>query len=188
MKSTLADEVVEQAVDEPPSPIPTPRPRSWAKLSPSNVSALYLLVVIVAFFALKVPDTFLTATTFKTILGRDAVTAMAALGLVVPLATGSFDLSIGSTLGLGGVVAGWLQVKQGQPLWLAVLAAVAVGMLIGCVNGLMVVRFKIDSFVATLAMSAVLSGIILGISNGQQITGLSAGFKDIAQRQLFGLS
>ena len=167
-----------------------PRSRSlrWSALAPANVSAIYLFAVIVAFFAWKVPDTFLAVTTVKTILGRDAVTALVALGLIVPLATGSFDLSVGSALGMGGVIAGWMQVKQGYPLWIAVLTAIGVGLLIGTVNALMVVRFRIDSFVATLGMSAVVSGLVLGLSNGQQITGLSAGFKRIAQRQLFGLS
>lgn len=191
MNSSVIDSSASHVVDAPPTPEtipPRPRHRILPSLAPTNVSAVYLLLGIIVFFALKVPDTFLTATTFKTILSRDAVTALVALGLLVPLATGSFDLSVGSTLSLGGVVAGWLQVKQGQPLWLAVLAALGVGLVVGALNGLMVVRFRIDSFVATLAMSAVLSGCVLGLSNGQQITGISSGFKKIAQLQLFGLS
>ena len=166
----------------------TARGRWPAWLRPGNVSALYLLAAIVAFFALRVPDTFLTTTTLRTILARDAVTGIVALGLILSLATNNFDLSIGGSLGLGGVIAGWMQVKQGHPLWLAILVAMVCGIAIGLVNAVLVVKFRVDSFIATLATSSVLTGIILKVSNSQQITGLSQGFKDIAQRQLLGVA
>src|SRR6266851_5465683 len=68
----------------------------WRRtLSFRNISAVYVLVVLVLVFSVWVPETFLTWTTLRSLLAQQAVTAIVALGLVVPLAAGVYDLSIG---------------------------------------------------------------------------------------------
>lgn len=157
-------------------------------MSPRNISAVYVLAVIVAFFALVVPDAFLTTTSFRTIVNNGTVIGITAVALIIPLSAGVYDLSIGATLGFCGVMAGWLQVGHHAPLPLAIAGALLTGAAVGGVNALLVVRLRIDSFIATLAMSSLLLGATEGLSKGQQISGLSPGFADIAGRQLFGLS
>lgn len=158
------------------------------KLSPRNISAVYLLALIVVFFSLEIPDTFLTAQSFKSIINNGTVVGLVSLGLMVALATGVYDLSIGATLGFCGVMAGWLQGEQHVSLALALAGTMLVGVAIGSINAFMVVRVGIDSLIATLAMTSVLIGATSGLSNGQQISNLSKGFLDLAGRQLFGLS
>lgn len=138
-------------------------------------------------FGLVVPDTFLTTTNAKLVLSNTAVTGIVALGLVLPLAAGVYDLSIGGTLGIAGILCAYLQAESGWSVGTSVVAAILAGTLIGVVNALLVVRFHIDSFIATLGMGSVLGGGVLWISEGQQIVGLGPSFQRLGRAELFGV-
>lgn len=153
-----------------------------------NISAIYVFLVIFGVFAVWIPETFLTSTTWRTLLNEQAITALAALGLIAPLAAGVFDLSIGSQVGLGAVLAGWLQVHHGLSPAEAVLLTVLVGAGVGLINGVLVAIVRLDSFIATLGVSSVLLAGVAWVSSGQQIVGLSRHFAKLASGQLFGLS
>jgi ribose transport system permease protein len=86
--------------DESSAPQSSRRERWWATLGFSNVSALYLLAVVIVVFAFWAPDTFLTKDTLLQILNQNAVSAIVALALVVPLSAHTFDLSVGASVGL----------------------------------------------------------------------------------------
>jgi ribose transport system permease protein len=85
-------------------------------------------------------------------------------------------------------VVAWLLVNHGVPVVPAIVLTVLVGALIGLINGLLVVRARIDSFIATLGMSSVLLALIAWLSNSEQILGLSNGFQGIANDQIFGIT
>jgi ribose transport system permease protein len=153
-----------------------------------RASALYVFALIFLIFALWVPDTFLTGTTLKTLLDNDAITAMVAVGLVLPLAAGVFDLAVGSELGLGAILVAWLLTSAGLPIWLTVIATLLAGALIGLANGLLIVKVRIDSFIATIGMSSILLAAISWISGGSQILNLSQDFQNIATTELFGIT
>jgi ribose transport system permease protein len=85
-------------------------------------------------------------------------------------------------------VVAWLLVNHGLGIVPAIAITILVGCLIGLVNGLLVVRARIDSFIATLGMSSVLLALIDWISNSQQILGLSNGFQSLATAELFGIT
>jgi len=157
-------------------------------LSFRNASALYVFALIFLIFSIWIPNTFLTMTTWRTLLDNEAITAIVAVGLVAPLAAGVFDLSVGAALGAGSMLASWLLVNEGVPVGLAVAITIAGGVLIGLLNGLLYVRGRIDSFIATLGMSSVLTAFVLWVSGGQQIIGLSTGFQQIAGRQILGVT
>jgi ribose transport system permease protein len=152
------------------------------------VSALYVWVVLIVTFGLWVPETFLSSVTLKSMLAQEAVTGIVALGLVLSLAAGVFDLSIGYALGTSSIVCSWCMVQADLPIWVAVVAALASGLVIGVLNGTLIVGLGIDSFIATLGMGAVLSAFIGRVSNRQTIVGVPAGFGDIAKNQFLGLA
>lgn len=157
-------------------------------LSIRNASALYVFVAMFVLFSLWVPDTFLTSTTWRSLLNGNATTALVAIGVGIALCAGVFDLSVGATVGIGSMMVSWLLVNKGMSPAAAVLITLAVGVLIGLVNGFLVVVIGIDSFIATLGVSSILTAAVLAISNGQQIIGLDLGFRDFASKQYFGMT
>jgi ribose transport system permease protein len=184
------DVAPEGARSDPPS-VRTPAPKERSKLrralSFRNSSALYVFVVIFVVFSLWIPDLFLRKDTFEALLDEQAVTALLAIGLVVPLAAGAFDLSIGATLGFGMVLVAWL-LSKGFAIVPGILLALAAGVTIGLINGLLVVRARIDSFIATLGMSSILLAMVAWISDGQQILGLSTTFQDLTLEEPLGVT
>src|SRR5690349_12144502 len=81
------------------------------RLQLGRFSGVYLWIATIVFFAVTIPDTFLTSTTAKGILGDQAITAMVSLGVLVALNAGMFDLSIGQNLGFSAILVGSLTVK-----------------------------------------------------------------------------
>lgn len=82
-------------------------------LGPRNIGAVYVWLLIIAFFAVISPSTFLLWQTAQSVLNQNAIAGMVALSLVVPLACGLYDLSVGYTIGLSGICAGWLFLHTG---------------------------------------------------------------------------
>jgi ribose transport system ATP-binding protein len=148
----------------------------WAIRSFQNFSAVYILVALIILFGVWMPNTFLTATTLKTLLPQQAVTAMLSVGLVVALAAGVFDLSIAGTLGLSAIVVTKLMVDTGMAAPVAIAVALGVGILIGAVNALLIVVCRIDSFIATLAMQSVLAAMVLAVSGNVPAIGVPESF------------
>jgi len=180
------------ASGDPASPEPPAarRPiRSILKfLSFRNISALWVFAIIFLVFTITIPDLFLTGTTLRSILDEQALTAMLAVGLVIPLAAGVFDLSIGLMLGLGAMAVAWLLQKHGNSIPLSIVLVLGMGVGVGVINGLLVTRVRIDSFIATLGVGSCLAAVIDAMSNGENIIGLSPQFQDIASKEAFGVA
>lgn len=124
-------------------------------------------------FGILRPDTFLTTSNFTTIFGSQAILVVMTLALLVPLTAGDYDLSVAATMGLASMTVAILNVNHHWSIWLAILAALAVGLVVGLVNGSLVVLLDIDSLIATLGTSTFIAGVILWISNSQTISGIS---------------
>lgn len=148
-------------------------------------SGLYVWALLIVIFGLWVPDTFLTVQTLRNIASQEAITAMLALGLLIPLAAGAYDLSIGAMLGLALVLVTYFQsVLSWSPL-VAIVATLAAGAVVGVLNGLVVVGLRVNSFIATLGMSSILTALIFWVSGGQQITtNIPQGFKDLGRTEV----
>src|ERR1700712_1594111 len=125
-------------------------------LSFRRSSALYVWAAIIVVFAIWTPDTFLTSTTLKTLLGEQAITATLAVGLTVPLAAAAFDLSVGYTLGLASVVVAWLVGVHGMAIGPAIVITLLTGAAVGALNGILINWIHIDSFIATLGVGSCL--------------------------------
>jgi erythritol transport system permease protein len=140
--------------------------------------ALIALVIIVAIFAV-LSDNYLTTGNLTTITKQVAFNAIVALGMLMVILNGGIDLSVGSTVGLTAAVAGNLFRGLDLPLtqaimfpqvWVIVVLSVAVGMLVGYVNGLLIAKLNLAPFIVTLGMLYVARGLTQVLLNGQNIT------------------
>jgi ribose transport system permease protein len=124
-------------------------------------------------FGILRPDTFLTTSNFTTIFGSQAILVVLTLALLVPLTAGDYDLSVAATMALSSMTLAILNVNHEWSIGAAILAALAVGLLVGLINGALVVLLEIDSLIATLGTSTFIAGVILWMSNSQTISGIS---------------
>lgn len=157
-------------------------------LSFRNISAFYIFVAMFIVFSFWVPDTFLKWDTWKALFDSQAVTAILAVGLVIALSAGAFDLAIGAELGFGSIIVAWLLIDKGVPVVPAIALTLLAGALVGLCNGLLIVKVRIDSFIATLGMSSILLALISWVSDSQQILGLPTSFQKIGTTEILGLT
>lgn len=143
-----------------------------------EVRALIALILIIAFFALQ-SGNYLSAGNLTSITKQVAFNAIIALGMLLVILNAGIDLSVGSTVGLTGAVAGNLFRGLNLPLtdvimipkvWVVVVLCVAVGMLVGLINGLLISRLHLAPFIVTLGMLYVARGLTQVLLNGQNIT------------------
>ncbi len=146
----------------------------------STYGLLFLLLLLILAFSLLLPETFPTAFNARSILSDKSTIALLALAEMVPVATAQFDLSIGYHIGLAHILVVGLQVNQGLPWPVAVAVVLALGALIGLVNGLLVSRVGIDAFIATLGVGTVLYGIAFWYAPVQITGALPDGFRDLS--------
>lgn len=196
----MTESLLTDPVDHPPTVVPvavqanTPRYREpgmrrWVKaLSFRRLSALYIFVVLFTVFSVWVPTTFLTASTWRSILDAQALTALAAIALMIPVAAGAFDLAIGAQIGFTSIFVSWLLVDGGVSPLVAVPLTVLVGAAVGGVSAILVAALRIDSFIATLGVSSVLFAGTNWISGGTQILNLPEDFSDFSTRRVLGIT
>lgn len=143
--------------------------------------AFFALIAIIIVFSFLSPYYF-SVGNFLTMASHVAIYAILALGMLLVILNGGIDLSVGSTLGLSGIVAGFLMqgvtlhflgVKLFPAVWVVVVIACAMGAFVGLVNGVLIARFKVPAFVATLGVMYVVRGIALLITNGLTYNNLS---------------
>jgi len=163
-------------------------PFKWKKLHPRNVGVVYLYALIWLVFTLWIPDTWTMWLTHRSVLNQNAILMVVSIGLLVPLAAGVFDLSLGATISASSVTLAWGMVEAQWSVPTAILAALLVGVLVGFVNGLLVVKIKIDSFIATLAMSSVLTAYSVWRSNNRSMLGFPDSFNNLAAAFAWGLN
>ncbi|WP_084697099.1 ABC transporter permease [Glaciibacter superstes] len=143
------------------------------------------LVVLFVVLSILAPN-FLTARNLINVVDQVTVLGILALGATAVIITGGIDLSVGAILALSTMVLGWLSHQGGMPLWVAMIACVAVGGLAGAVNGLGVTLAKLPPFIATLAMMSIARGLANLITDGQQITGYPEWFYLLSSERYLG--
>ena len=130
-------------------------------------TAAALLVIVLAFSAIR-PSSFCTLTNFINITRQMSLLVVISLGATVVMSVGEFDLSVGQMASLGGVAAAQLAVA-GVPLALCFTLPLLAAAAVGLVNGWVVARFRALSFITTLGMSTVLSGVVYRLSGGATV-------------------
>ena len=162
----------------------------WGGLfSPRNIGAVYVLIVICIVFSIWAPASFPHLATVKQVLDDNAITALAALALVVPLSTRTFDLSFAYVMSLSGVIAAHYVAADNLNLVLATLAGIGAALIIGLINGFVVVVMRVDSFIGTLATGSLVQAFISFVTGDNTINSirLSGSFSNISQGSLGGL-
>lgn len=129
------------------------------------------IVVIWTIFQILNP-TFLSSTNLVNLSFDMVPVGVLALGIVCVLLAGQIDLSVGSVSGVSAAITAVVMVKNEQPIWLAVLAAVAAGCLIGWLYGQVLNRFGVPSFVVTLGGLLAFLGVQLWLLRGQNAINL----------------
>jgi ribose transport system permease protein len=146
-------------------------------------------VAVAVLFTLLRPDTFATTSNVQSIFGSQAVLLVLALGLIIPLTAKDFDLSIASVLSVSAMSVAVLNVQHGWPLLAAVAVAIAAGLVVGTINGALVVFLGVDSFIVTLGTGTVLSGVVLWISGSNTVSGVDSTLVDlVVTERVLGIS
>ena len=148
-------------------------------LAPSEIAQRYALplvwVLVCLFFSVlpSTSSTFPTTGNFSTIFGSQAIIVVLTLGLIIPLTTGDYDLSVAYNLSLSAMVLAVLNANHHWPIGWAVLAALAASVAVGIVNGGFVIIFGIDPFIVTLGTGTFVYGVVLWMSASNTISGVS---------------
>jgi ribose transport system permease protein len=132
---------------------------------------LVLLLITIAFFSVWGPtsSTFFTPDDLRNIARSQTVLAVLALGVIVPLVCGNFDLSIGNVAGMASVFTAAAYANWHVPLPLGMVIGVGLGSLVGVVNGVVVTKLGVSSLIATLGSAAVVTGIVNWYTQGLSI-------------------
>lgn len=147
-----------------------------------------LTVGLIVIFSILLPDTFPTVLNVRSIVSDKAIIALLSLAAMIPMASGRIDLTVGYGIVLWHILAISLQTAYGLPWPVAVVIVLALGVLTGFINGLLVEVAKIDSFIATLGTGTVLYALALWHTGGRQVVGvLPEGFYALNGTMLFGL-
>ncbi|SKA79404.1 monosaccharide ABC transporter membrane protein, CUT2 family [Agreia bicolorata] len=165
--------------DLKPAPTRHPFSKAFALIGP--LPPLLLLMIIV--FAIANP-VFLSSANLITLATQSVFLLLVALGQMLVLVTGGFDLSVGANVALTSIVSASVMVAvygdideySGDAMWAGFFTAIVVGLVVGLVNGAGVAFLKVNAFIVTLASTSVFTGITLVISAGSEINGLPRAF------------
>jgi ribose transport system permease protein len=145
------------------------------------------LIVLAVFVGMSfASDVFLTTSNILSIMLSLSIESVMAVGMVVCMVGGGFDMSVGSVLGFTGIIVAELM-TGGVPTIPAVAIALIGGVLIGLWNGFIIAKLKINPFVTTLASLSIFRGLSYVITSGRNISGLPDGFQAIGQLRPFGV-
>ncbi|MGW7515363.1 ABC transporter permease [Streptomyces sp. NPDC054796] len=189
-----AREVADGNGTPPRSPAGQARPvlalARWRDLS------LVPVILVLGLIGFIVSPAFLTADNLVGVVQQSTELGLLVLGLALVLICGRMDLSLESTLGVAPVIGLWLVLPpEGArfnglgllPLWTAIPLCLAVGALIGTVNGFLMLKLRVNGFIATLGMLTMLRGLHIGVAEGQSIVNVPDSFRYLGKADWLGL-
>lgn len=153
-------------------------------VSSRSLRIVFVLLAMWAALAIH-PETreaFVSAGNFSNLTAQVSEIVIIGVGMTLVILIGGIDLSVGAGMALAGVIAAKLQIDGHQPAWVAVLAAVAVCGVIGAWHGLLVTRFAIPPFIATLSGFLAYRGLALVISDARGLSPMGEDFQRIGGR------
>ncbi len=147
---------------------------------PRVVALLRRYGIVLAFLVLMavlsvLSPAFLTVSNLFNVAQQVSINAIMAAGMTFVILTAGIDLSVGSVLAFSGAIMAGL-LSTGKPVLLGILGGLAVGTLLGLINGIVITRGKVQPFIATLAMLTIARGLTLVYTDGRPITGLPEAF------------
>ena len=166
----------------PPVPAAEPAPRRAAR----ELDLLLVVFLTVVVFSILYPDSFFSWDNARAVLRSLAVEGTIAVGMMILMIAGLFDLSVGATMSLAGVITGWLITRGGWPAAPAIAAGLAAAALAGAVNGVLVAVARVNALITTLATMWILSSAAL-LVGGPGIANLPEGFRALGQAAPLGV-
>ncbi len=149
-------------------------------------SGVYLWALFILVFSVLSPDLFASMVTVHSVAAGKAVSALLALAIVVPLVCGIYDLSVGANINFTTIVV-VKAVAGGLSVPLAILLGLAVGAGIGVVNGFIVVKLKVNSFITTLGTASIISALqVIVTDNRQPLPPSLPAWRSLTQTKVFG--
>lgn len=169
-------------------PLIEPHQREPRSMLFARIALPLLLMLLIVVFSILAPSTFATIANLKTVLNLQAVLTILSIGLLLPLIVGELDLSVAANLGLGLILVTGLTSQQGIPVVLAIVLAIAACTVVGVLNGLLVMKVGINSFIVTIGMSTVLTGVIGAYTLGNVFyENIPPELSALGQGNLFGI-
>lgn len=147
---------------------------------------LVAFIAIVAFFAILNP-TFLSPGNLTNIVLQYSYILILAIGMVIVIIAGHIDLSVGSVVALTGATAAVIVIRGQQPWWVGVLAAIAVGLLVGAWQGFWVAYVGIPAFIVTLAGMLLFRGLTFIVLSNVSLSPFGGTYYSIANGFINGL-
>src|SRR5512147_2332906 len=149
----------------------------------SEVIATALLFLI---FTLAT-DSFFTVYNLFNIARTASLYVFVALGQAIVVVIGGMNLSLGAIGGLTVVIAGWTMDTMGWSPWIGVPLALLTGTAAGFLNGFIITKSKLNSFIVTLATSFIYTGLVQGISQGFPYSNIPKDFTWLGRDDIFGI-
>jgi ribose transport system permease protein len=146
-----------------------------------------VVVIILLIIGALVNPRFIGIENLKILTRDTAILAIVAIGVGFTIITAGIDLSLGSIIGLGGVLTAYFIVRMGLPLGVGIILTFGVAIAIGTFHGLYVTKLRMHGFLVTLVTLGVARGAILVLTNGFPITGVPDSFAFLGQGFLFGI-
>ncbi|MCB2292195.1 ribose ABC transporter permease [Clostridium algoriphilum] len=147
-----------------------------------SLVGLLVLCIVISFITPR----FLSISNIKNVLTQVSVNAVIAVGMSFVILTGGIDLSVGSILAVSAAVAASI-IKSTGNLFLAIIVALAIGAVIGFINGILISKGRIQAFIVTLATMIIFRGVTYVYTNGTPISGLGQSFSSIGNKMILGI-
>jgi ribose transport system permease protein len=161
--------------------------RSRPNLRFDRFSGLYLWALFIVVFGIWEPHLFLTANTLHSVASEQAIGAMVALAVLVPIACGAYDLSVGANVNLSCILVCLLQSTCHWNMWAAIVVAILASALVGIVNGFIVVLLRVNSFIATLGVATIVGAVQTIVSGASQpLPPVSSAWLNLTQKTFGG--
>ncbi|HEY3410936.1 MAG TPA: ABC transporter permease [Propionicimonas sp.] len=148
-------------------------------------TAVALLLVVLVFSILN--PLYLSGANLVDVIDQATINGLLAIGITFVIITGGIDLSVGSTMAIVIVVVGQLLTTGGLNPALAVLAGIALGIVLGLVNGVLVAKLGLQPFIATLATMSAFRGVAYIITGGYPVLDMPPAFRAMLDGDLFGV-
>jgi len=152
---------------------------------------LFIFILFIIFgVSLRTPS-FLYVNNFVDILNDTAILSMVAIGQLMIIVTGGIDLSVGSSIALSGMSVALLnQYHPGIPIFMIILISIAIGLLLGSINGLLVSQVKIPPIITTLGTMSIYRGLVFVLCKGTWVSAheMTEVFREFPRRSFLGIS
>ncbi len=151
---------------------------------------LIILAVMAVYLTIATKGNFSSWDNITNLIRQSSINGVVAIGMTLIIITGGIDLSVGSIVGLSGMVYALLTSNRGDIQMtssLAIILALGASALIGLANGVAVHKGKVPPFIATLGMMTLVRGIVMYSSSGRMISGLPMGFREFSVATMLGI-